>query len=111
MPANRSMPDCAVIPVLAHPDVGEAITWLCATFGVTVRLRICDHRAQLLFGPAAVVVARGLPPKTLVADLPTHALTHWIMLRVPDLPLHYAHAVSRGARIIQLPQTFPYGEK
>ncbi len=106
------MPDCVVIPVLAYADVGAAITWLCATFGFTVRLRIGDHRAQLIFGSAAVVVTQGLAPKAVVADLPTDAaLTHSIMLRVPDVDLHYAHAVSRGARIIQLPQTFPYGEK
>lgn len=111
MPTNRSMPDCVVIPVLAYTDVGEAITWLCDTFGFTVRLRIADHRAQLVYGQAAVVVTQGLPPKAVVADLPTDALTHSIMLRVPDLDAHYAHAVSRGALIIQLPQTFHYGEK
>lgn len=112
MLTNRSMPDCVVIPVLAYADVRAAITWLCDAFGFTVRLRIGDHRAQLVYGRAAVVATRGLSPKAAAADLPNAAaLTHSIMLRVPDLDAHYAHAVSRGARIIQLPQTFPYGEK
>jgi uncharacterized glyoxalase superfamily protein PhnB len=105
------MPDSVVIPVLAYADVGAAITWLCDTFGFTVRLRIGQHRAQLVYGQGAMVVTQGLPPKGVVADLPTEALTHSIMLRVPDLDAHHARAVSRGARIIQLPQTFPYGEK
>jgi hypothetical protein len=47
---NRSSPRASVMPVLAHPDVGEACEWLSAAFGFTVRLRIADHRAQLLYG-------------------------------------------------------------
>ena len=111
MPTNRSMPDCVVIPVLAYADVGEAIIWLCDTFGFTVRLRIGQHRAQLVYGRGAMVVTQGLALKADVADLPTDAVTHSMILRVPDLDGHYAHAVSRRAQIIQLPQTFPYGEK
>lgn len=34
MLVNRSMPCCAVIPVLAYDDVGEAVDWLCETFAL-----------------------------------------------------------------------------
>jgi uncharacterized glyoxalase superfamily protein PhnB len=33
------MPRSTVIPVLAYPDVGEAVEWLCETFGFTERWR------------------------------------------------------------------------
>jgi len=54
--ANRSIPTCTVIPEIAYPDVAEAITWLCDTFGFTLRVRIANHRAQLNVGDGAVVV-------------------------------------------------------
>lgn len=44
--ANRSMPASAVIPVLAYPDVREAVAWLCRAFGFVERLRIGDENAQ-----------------------------------------------------------------
>src|SRR5258707_384100 len=47
MLANRSIPRSTVIPELAYQDVGEAIAWLCDAFGLTLRLRIANHRAQL----------------------------------------------------------------
>ncbi len=51
---NRSAPPCAVIPVVAYPDVAAAAAaWLEAAFGFRVRLRIGDHRVQMWFGSAA----------------------------------------------------------
>ncbi len=35
--------------VLFYPDVGEAVDWLCRSFGFVERLRIGDHRSQLSF--------------------------------------------------------------
>ena len=52
---NRPMPDAAVIPVLAYPDVLEAADWLSAAFGFRRRLVIADHRVQLTFARGAVV--------------------------------------------------------
>jgi hypothetical protein len=54
--ANRSMPRSLVIPELVYPDVREAVTWLCDTFGFSERWVAGDHRAQLAVGDAAVVV-------------------------------------------------------
>jgi hypothetical protein len=41
---NRSVPPCTVIAVLIHPDPGAAADWLSAAFGLTIRLRIANHR-------------------------------------------------------------------
>lgn len=106
MNSNRSMPDATVIPVLGYPDVAAAVSWLCEAFGFKERLRIADHRAQLVFGGGAVVVAGrgGAPP-------PAAAASHSIMVRVADARAHFARARAAGARILQEPTDFEYGER
>ena len=47
MLVNRSLPNCPVIPELAYRDIGKAIEWLTEAFGLTLRVRIADHRAQM----------------------------------------------------------------
>ena len=42
MRQNRSMPASTVIPVLAYPAVPEAVAWLSAAFGFTLRLGIVE---------------------------------------------------------------------
>jgi uncharacterized glyoxalase superfamily protein PhnB len=99
---NRSMPAAAVIPTLAYSDAPAAAEWLCAAFGFTVRLRIGRHRIQLNVGEGGVVVTGGEAP---------HAAGHSIMVRVADVNAHYSRAQAAGARILQPPQDFPYGER
>jgi hypothetical protein len=53
---NRSMPPCTVIPVLGYENVGDAVDWLCETFGFTERWRAANHRAQLWAGDGAIAV-------------------------------------------------------
>jgi uncharacterized glyoxalase superfamily protein PhnB len=101
MTANRSLPDATVVPVLSYPDVLEATDWLCRAFGLAVRLRIGEHRAQLTYGDGAVVVAQGL-------DAPAG---HSVLLRVVDADAHCAQAAAAGARIVNVPSDFPYGER
>jgi uncharacterized glyoxalase superfamily protein PhnB len=109
MRANRSMPRSPVIPELVYPDVPEAVSWLCDTFGFAERWTAGDQRAQLGIGDAAVVVmagdgdGRGSPERSIV--------THGVMVRVEDVDAHHAHARQRGARILQPPEDFPYGER
>ena len=55
LPANRSMPDSMVVPVLAYRDPLEASAWLCQAFGFTERLRMANHRVQLAFCSGAVI--------------------------------------------------------
>ena len=102
MIANRSVPAAAVIPVLAYADVAEASDWLCNAFGFSQRLRIGGHRAQLVFGDGAVIVTdRG----------DTSAGTHSVHVRVEDADRHHEQAVKLGARILQPPADYPYGER
>lgn len=102
MTANRSMPDATVIPVLGYDDVPEAADWLCRAFGLRVRLRIADHRIQLIFGDGAVVAAGGG-----VGDASSHSL----LVRVDDADAHHARAEAAGARIVSPPTDYPYGER
>jgi uncharacterized glyoxalase superfamily protein PhnB len=97
---NRSMPASTVIPVLAYPDVRQAAEWLCRAFGFAERLRIGDHRCQLVFGDGAVVVAGGSPS----------GLAN-VMVRVADADAHHQKAVAGGAKVFGPPTDFPYGER
>jgi uncharacterized glyoxalase superfamily protein PhnB len=97
--SNRSMPASGVIPVLAYPDVRQAVEWLCAAFGFAERLRIGDHRSQLVFGDGAVVVAGGTASPASV------------MVRVEDAAAHHRRAAAAGARILAPPADYPYGER
>ena len=109
MKTNRSIPQATVIPILIYPDVREAVDWLTKAFGFSERLRIGEsHRSQMNAGDGAVIIGdvRGdrRPPR------PGEA-THSVMVRVDDVEAHYRRAKAQGARILQEPQDFPYGER
>ena len=101
MIVNRSMPAASVIPTLAYPDVAEAVAWLCEAFGFRERLRIGDHRAQLVFGDGAVVVTQGEGAGG----------GHSLLVRVEDAHGHHDRAAKLGARILNPPTDYPYGER
>lgn len=101
MRSNRSMPASPVIPVLAYPDVTEAVEWLFETFGFTERWRAGSHRAQLAIGDAAVAVTEGSSGSGGAN----------VMVRVEDVDAHYARASKRGARVSGPPADHPYGER
>jgi uncharacterized glyoxalase superfamily protein PhnB len=104
---NRSVPAASVIPELGYDDVVEASDWLCNVFGFTQRLRIGNHRVQLVFGEGAlIVIERDKTP----GDRPD-ALTHAVLVRVDDADRHHERSVKGGARILQPPTDFPYGER
>jgi uncharacterized glyoxalase superfamily protein PhnB len=100
---NRSMPAAAIIPELNYPDVAVAADWLCKAFGFSVRLRIGDHRIQLVRDSAAVIARQG-------PVAPGAAAAHALMVRIADVDAHHAHASRAGAEV-SAPQTFPYGER
>lgn len=108
MRANRSIPDAAIIPVLAYADVREAAAWLCRAFGFAERLRIGDHRVQLTYGAGAVVARDG---GSTPREGDTSAADHSVMVRVEDADAHHASAVAAGARILQPPTDWAYGER
>jgi len=101
MLANRSMPEAAIIPVLAYENVDEAVDWLCETFGFVERWRAGNHRAQVGIGDAAVAVTDG----------PVNPGADSVMVRVEDVNAHHERARERGARILEPPADYPYGER
>jgi len=106
---NRSIPAATVIPVLIYPDVREAVAWLSAAFGFQERVRIGDgHRSQLRVGDGAVILGDVRNDR--------HAprageITHSVMVRMENVRAHCERAREHGARIIQEPADFPYGER
>jgi uncharacterized glyoxalase superfamily protein PhnB len=102
LPANRSAPPGVFIPVLPYPEVAAAVKWLCETFGFEERLRIGDHRSQLVFGGASIVV--GASPQPIIGG-------QSVLVRVLDVDRHFEHAKQHGAKILRPPQDFPYGER
>jgi uncharacterized glyoxalase superfamily protein PhnB len=100
---NRSIPDAVVIPVLAYPDVDEAVRWLAKAFGFVERLRIADHRAQLTFNGGAVVARDGGDGIDKVGT--------GVMVRVDDADALFARATAAGARVVHAPTTYQYGER
>lgn len=104
------MPRSIVIPVLGYPDVGRAIDWLRDTFGFTLRWRAGNHRAQLNVGDGAVAVTeQRLEGIHRVSGQGYHS--HSVMVRVEDVDTHYERSRGHGARIIQPPADYPYGER
>jgi PhnB protein len=101
---NRTMPPSIVIPVLVYEDVEEAIGWLCEKFGFQVRWQAGDHRAQLWLNGGTVVVTEPRTSKALPGP-------QSLLVRVPDVRAHYESARDRGAKILEEPRDFQYGER
>ena len=112
LPVNRSMPVCSIIPVLGYPDIPKAIEWLHTAFGFTERWRAGHHRAQMAFGDGAIAITKQGSHEP-DADHATAAFVpaHSLMVRVADVISHYEQAKQQGARILQPPTDYPYGER
>jgi uncharacterized glyoxalase superfamily protein PhnB len=106
---NRSIPRATVIPVLIYPDVRAAVEWLTGAFGFRERVQIGeDHRSQLQVGDGAVIIGDvrhdRRPPRA-------GEVTHSVMVRVEDVDGHFEQARVQGARILEEPTDFPFGER
>jgi uncharacterized glyoxalase superfamily protein PhnB len=103
-------PRSTVIPELAYPDVGQAIDWLCDVLGVTMRIRIGNHRAQLNVGDGAIVLTE--LPTGEGHDAPaTVDRAHSVRVRVEDVNGHHERVTQRGVRVLRPPASHPYGER
>lgn len=102
--SNQSVPSCTVIPVLAYEDADHAAMWLCETFGFVERLRIGNHRVQLLIGEGAVIVTDG-------GGARSGTVGHGVHVRVADVDRHFERAQEHGAQMSQPPTTYPFGER
>ena len=118
MRTNRSMPSSTVIPVLVYPEVAQAVDWLCCTFGFAEHLRIGSHRSQLTVGDGSIVVAAGLPRPEIDSNKTREGrrshqggTNYSVMVRVPNVDRHFERAKNRGAKILQPPTDYPFGER
>jgi len=105
---NRSMPPGEIIPELAYDDLGAAVAWLVETFGFHERLRIGDHRCQLVLNDQSIVATAAAEGTERPAR---GAARHAIMVRVADVDAHHDHVVRSGARVASPPETYPFGER
>ena len=103
MPTNRSMAPGPVIPELPYADVPLAARWLCDVFGFSERLRIGSHRIQLHVGTGAIVVVE--------AGDDAKAGGSRVMVPVSDVDAHHARALAAGAKVLNEPTTYPFGER
>src|SRR3954447_5085643 len=108
MRPNRSIPSASVIPVLIYPDVRAAVRFLEDGFGFRERLQIGeDHRSQLSFGDAALIVGDvrhdRVPPRPGESNAS-------VLVRVEDAHAHCGRARAAGAEITMEPTDFEYGE-
>jgi uncharacterized glyoxalase superfamily protein PhnB len=118
MTENRTMPAARVIPELVYDDVGEACEWLCRVFGFRERWSAGNHRAQLEIDGGALILAEA---RTGAAGEPGEGIratperggtaSHGVMMRVIDADAHFEQARDCGAKILQSPRDFPYGER
>jgi uncharacterized glyoxalase superfamily protein PhnB len=110
MPTNRSAPPSTVIPVLVYPDVRAAVAWLTEAFGFAERVRVGEaHRSQMRVGADGDMIVADVrreqqPPQPGV-------VTHVIKVRVPDVDAQFERARAHGARVVQEPIEYEYGER
>jgi uncharacterized glyoxalase superfamily protein PhnB len=110
MLTNRSAPPATVTPVLVYPDVRAAVAWLEAAFGFGERVRIGDaHRAQMRVGDDGAIVVADVRRDQVAPSSGT--VTQIVKLRVPDVDAALARARDAGARVLEEPTTWEYGER
>jgi uncharacterized glyoxalase superfamily protein PhnB len=110
MLTNRSAPPATVTPVLFYPDVREAVAWLEQAFGFGERVRIGeDHRAQLRVGEDGSIVVADVRRDHVAPS--GGVVTQELKVRVPDVDAAFAQARDAGARVLQEPHTWEYGER
>jgi uncharacterized glyoxalase superfamily protein PhnB len=109
---NRSAPNATIVPILIYEDVGQAIEWLCQTFGFNERLRaerdgVVSH-AQLTVAEGAIMLGRQGGPYRAPHGT---EVTAYVLVAVDDVDKHYQHAKQCGARIVNPPTDMPFGER
>lgn len=108
---SRTTGSASVVPELVYPEVEEAVDWLCSTFGFTEIWRAGGHRARIAFGNGVVIVADVDPAYGRAAPGQGGLRSHAVMVKVEDVDAHHDHAQRQGARIINPPADYPYGER
>ena len=96
--------------MLIYPDVREAVAWLGRAFGFGERVRIGDdHRAQLRVGEDGSVVVADVRRDQVAPS--GGVVTQLIKIRVPDVDAAFERAREAGAKVLEEPHTWEYGER
>jgi uncharacterized glyoxalase superfamily protein PhnB len=107
---NRSAPPATVTPVLVYPDVRAAVTWLETAFGFEERVRVGEaHRAQLRVGEDGALIIADVRGQQVAPS--AGSVTHSIKVRVPDVDAAFSRARDAGARVMDEPASYEYGER
>jgi uncharacterized glyoxalase superfamily protein PhnB len=110
MLTNRSAPPATVTPVLVYADVRAAVDWLTTALGFQECVRIGDdHRAQMRVGPDGAVVVADVGNRRVAPG--GDGETHLLKVRVLDVDGAFARARDHGARVVEEPTTWEYGER
>ncbi|AYY14200.1 hypothetical protein EF847_17345 [Actinobacteria bacterium YIM 96077] len=115
----------AVTPILFYADGIAAMDWLAHVFGFVEHTRWLNDdgtlaRGEMTIGDGVIMLASGWAeyesPRwhrehcTAAASWSKPAwVINGVLVRVPDVDEHYAHAVSAGATILSEPEDRPYG--
>jgi uncharacterized glyoxalase superfamily protein PhnB len=123
MIVNRSAPPGSVVPTLVYADVAAAIDWLCGAFAFTERYRYGPAGRPvgglLLVGDGGVMLTvarvgqgfREAPDSAELRPPRPSETTHVVSVRVDDVDAHHEQARAFGARILQPPTDYPFGER
>ncbi len=103
MPANRTMPDSTILPILSCRELTTSIEWLCKVFGFTERWRAGAHRAQLEYNGGVIVLSKQEQGQELSVSS--------LLVRVDNVDQHYDQVKQFGVQILQAPADYPYGER
>ena len=110
MLTNRSAPPATLTPVLIYPDVREAVAWLERAFGFEERVRIGEaHRSQMRVGEDGAIVVADVRHNQVAPR--GGVVTQVIKVRVPDVDAAFARARETGAKVLEEPHTWEYGER
>jgi uncharacterized glyoxalase superfamily protein PhnB len=110
MQTNRSAPPATVTPVLVYPDVRGAVAWLERAFGFEEKVQIGEaHRSQMRVGEDGAIVVADVRRDQVA---PTGGVvTQLLKIRVPDVDAAFERAREAGARVLEEPRTWEYGER
>jgi uncharacterized glyoxalase superfamily protein PhnB len=120
MVENRSAPPGPVVPGRYYDDVGAAIEWLCAAFGFTEIYRYGPpDRPQGAFlstgngGSVSLGISRAgdCDDAELRQLRPGEPISGGISVRVDDVDEHRDRAEALGAKVLNPPTTYPFGER
>jgi uncharacterized glyoxalase superfamily protein PhnB len=110
MLTNRSAPPATVTPVLVYPDVRGAVAWLERAFGFEEKVQIGEaHRSQMRVGEDGAIVVADVRRDQVAPR--GGVVTQLLKIRVPDVDAAFDRAREAGARVLEEPRTWEYGER